>query len=75
MTFSVDPCNVVHKITFVGVREGDDVVWRRRKLYNEDLHSLSDIKMKMLSRNGWARLGEIINAYNFGGKPPGKGEL
>jgi hypothetical protein len=46
-----------------------------RKLYNEDLYSLSDIKMKMLRRNGWARLGEIINAYNFGGKTPGKGQL
>lgn len=37
---------------------------------NEDLYSLSDIKMKILERNGWARLGEIINAYSFGGKPP-----
>ena len=41
---------------------------------NEDPYSLSDIKI-MLGRNDWARLGEIINAYNFGGKPPGKGEL
>ena len=44
-------------------------------MYNEDLYSLSDIKMKMLRRSGWARLGEIINEYNFCGKTPGKGEL
>jgi len=73
--FSVHPCNVVHKITFVGVKERRQSGGRWRKLYNEDLYSLSDIKMKMLRRNCWSRLGEIINECNFGGKTPGKGEL
>jgi hypothetical protein len=49
-------------------RDGDAGRWR--KLYNEEVYLLSDIKMKMLRRNGWGRLGEIINACNFGGKTP-----